>query len=90
VARLATAGQTGTRRVDRIGAVCTRLLLHLSSASYRSGPHHAENLVRFLLHPNIPHDLRLAMHRDLLREGAPGVPDMLRDRRLAQAILGQL
>ena len=90
VAKLATAGHTGTRRVDRIGAVCTRLFLHLSSATYRPGPKHPENLVRFLLHPNIPHDLRLATHRDLLREGAPGVAEMLRDRRLAQAILGQL
>jgi AAA domain (dynein-related subfamily) len=84
------AGARGTRRVDRLGTICTRLYLYLCRADYRPDDGHGERLVHFLLHPSIPNDLRLSLHRDLIRDGAPGVTALLRDRRLAAFLLEQM
>lgn len=88
--QLAAGNERNVRRVDRLGTVCTRLYLALSDSSYRNGPNHTDNLVNFLLHPILPNDLRLSLHRDLVRDGASGVANMLRDRRLARLLLAQL
>jgi len=77
------------RRVDRLGAICTRLVLELSRPSYTPGPRHRDNLVAFMLHPALPGDLRFGMHRDLAGAG-PAVKDLLRDPRLASAVLEAL
>jgi MoxR-like ATPase len=75
-------------RVDRLSIVGMRLLLAVTRKDYVPGPLHAANLVRFLLHPVIPNDLRLSLHRDLVAEGGPRVAAMLRDPQLAKRILG--
>lgn len=87
---LSGGGQRGTRRVDRLGTICTRLYLALCERHYRPQAHHAENLCNFLLHPALPNDLRLSLHRDLIRDGAEGVEEMLKDRRLARLLLEQM
>lgn len=86
-ARLDHVGRDGaTVRVDRLAAVGTRVVLHVSRPDYTPGPTHGANLVRFLLHRTMPADLRLSLHRDLLASGAQ-VAALLRDPKLAAAIL---
>lgn len=92
---ISSAGKRGTRRVDRLGTVCARLYLHLCRAdrppeALSQDPAVRERLVRFLLHPALPNDLRLSLHRDLIRDGGPEVADLLRDRRLATLLLEQM
>lgn len=76
----------GGRRMDVLSILCTRIHLHLARKEYRPGPKHAANLVAFLLLPELPNDLRFALHRDLVALG-PIVGELLRDRRLAESIL---
>lgn len=76
----------GGRRVDVLSILCTRLHLHLGRRDYRPAPSHAANLVAFLLLPELPNDLRFALHRDLVALG-PTVGALLHDRRLAETIL---
>jgi hypothetical protein len=84
----AIAGKNAAqKRVDRLGAVCTRLYLHLTGPAYRPEKRHAENLVAFMLSEALPNDLRMALHKDLLRDAAPEVVAMLRDKRLAALML---
>lgn len=86
--QLAT-GSGDSKRIDRIATICTRLYLELSSAQYRSQPAHAPNLVRFLLQPELPNDLRFSLHRDLTAVGGE-VARMVRDPKLAKLLLGSL
>jgi hypothetical protein len=46
-------------------------------------------LVEFLLHTDLPNDLRFSMHRDLVSLGGQVAP-MLRDQRLAKAVVASL
>ena len=81
------AGPDGDiKRIDRIGAVCTRLYLHLADVNYKPGPRHRNNLVAFLLDPGLPNDLRFSLHADLAQLGSE-VREMTRDPRLARAVL---
>ena len=72
--------------MDVLSILCTRIHLHFARKDYRPGPTHASNLVAFLLLPELPNDLRFALHRDLVALG-PAVGELLRDRRLAESIL---
>lgn len=74
-------------RLDRLGTVCTRLYLALTDRGYVPTKKHGENLVRFLLHPELPNDLRLSLHRDLVAEGGETLAAMMRDPRLAALAL---
>jgi MoxR-like ATPase len=82
----AATAKGGGRRMDVLSILCTRLHLHLARPGYTPGPTHAANLVAFLLLPELPNDLRFALHRDLVRLG-PVVTELLRDKRLAALIL---
>lgn len=87
-ARIEALGRSGTTlRVDRLGVVGTRLVLHLTAPGYAPKPHHRANLLAFLLHGVVPADLRLALHRELVTDGGETVAAMLRDQALAAAIL---
>ena len=79
-------GKGGGRRMDVLSILCTRMHLWLARKSYKPGPNHARNLVEFLLLPELPNDLRFALHRDLVSCG-PRVTDLLRDKRLAELVL---
>ncbi len=89
IAQLAR-GEGDVKRVDRLSAMGTRLALTLTDPRYRSGPQHAANLVRFLLHDDLPNDLRMSLHRDLLSEGSEEVKAMMRDRELAERMLAEM
>lgn len=82
----AATAKGGGRRMDVLSILCTRMHLHLARKTYRPGPTHAANLVAFLLLPDLPNDLRFALHRDLVALGAT-VSDLMRDKRLAATIL---
>ena len=82
-------GEGDSKRVDRLATICTRLYLELSSKHYQPAPAHGSNLVQFMLHPDLPSDLRFSLHRDLVAIGGE-VAAMVRDKKLAQALVGSL
>lgn len=84
--RQLAAGPGDSKRVDRIATICTRLYLELSSARYQPQPAHGPNLVEFLLHPDLPNDLRFSMHRDLIALGGE-IAKMMHHPKLAKAVL---
>jgi len=82
----ATSAKKGGRRMDVLSVLCSRMHLHLKRPDYKPGPRHGENLVAFMLLPELPNDLRFALHHDLVGIG-PEVVDLMRDPRLAGIIL---
>lgn len=74
-------------RLDRLNTVCVRLFLHLTSPEYTPAKTHARNVVAFLKHESLPNDLRVMLHRDLIRDGGAEVVAMMRDKELAQVAL---
>lgn len=83
-------GSGGGRRVDRIAAICTRLFLHVTADRYRPQPAHAGNFVEFLLHPDIPNDLRASLMLDLTKHSSEAARELLKDRRLAKLLLDKM
>jgi MoxR-like ATPase len=88
IAQLAK-GPGAAKRVDRIATICTRMFLTLVDPKYQQAPAHAANLTAFLLHDDIPNDLRFSLHRDLVAAGGE-LPAMLRSPELAKRVLGGL
>ena len=88
VAQLAK-GPGAVKRVDRIATICTRLYLSLVDPKYQQKPVNARNLSAFLMHEDIPNDLRFSLHRDLVAAGGT-LPAMLRSPQLAKLVLGGL
>jgi hypothetical protein len=88
IAQLAK-GPGAAKRVDRIATICTRLFLALVDPRYKQTPAHADNLTAFLMHEDIPNDLRFSLHRDLIAAGGD-LPAMLRSPKLAKLVLGGL
>ncbi|MEM9069333.1 MAG: AAA family ATPase [Myxococcota bacterium] len=81
-------GDEGSKRVDRLSTICTRLFLHVTHPDYALSPLHGENVVRFLLHDALPNDLRLSLHRDLVTKGSDGIKAAMRkSKKLADLIL---
>lgn len=83
-------GNKGTKRVDRISAICTRLYLHVTSERYREQPSHMENFVDFLLQEAIPNDLRGSLLIDLSRNESKICRSLMKDKRLAKLLLEKL
>jgi len=77
----------GGKRMDHLSTICTRLHLHLTHPSFKPKEAHRENLVSFLMHESLPTDLRVSLHRDLVRDASDEVRVMMRDRRLAKLML---
>lgn len=88
IAKLAK-GEGDAKRIDRLATMATRLYIHVTAKSYRAKAGHKENLVKFLLHADIPGDLRVSLHGDLSSHG-PETAAMVRDPKLAKAVLGAL
>lgn len=76
-----------THRVDRLQTIGTRVVLAVTRPGYHPAERHGENLVRFLSHPVLPADLRVALHRDLLTGGGEPLKALMRDKRLAELLL---
>lgn len=85
ISELAT-GTGDAKRVDRLATICTRLYLELKKESYTPGATHKTNLVGFLLHEDIPNDLRFSLHKDIVALG-PTHAELVRDPKLAKLIL---
>lgn len=83
-------GNKGSKRVDRIAAICTRLFLHITSVRYREQPNHIENFVTFLLQETIPNDLRGNLLMDLSRHDSSICRSLMKDKRLAKLFLEKL
>ncbi len=81
------SGKEGAKRLDRLSAICTRLYVALAEPTYEPKGAHGENLVLFLLHDALPNDLRVSLHKDLIRNGKRDLVAMLRDKRLAELML---
>jgi MoxR-like ATPase len=88
IAQLAK-GPGSAKRVDRIATICTRLYLMLVDPRYQQKPKHADNLTAFLMHDDIPNDLRFSLHRDLVSAGGD-LAGMMRSPKLAKLVLGGL
>ncbi len=80
-------GEGEEKRVDRLSTICTRLYLRLIHPDYKPGENDSKNLVNFLLHKSLPNDLRVSLHRDLLKDGSEEVRAMMRDKKLAELML---
>jgi hypothetical protein len=80
-------GVGDAKRVDRLATISTRLFLHVTHEGYEPGEHHSENLVAFMLHEDLPNDLRYSLYKDLLDKGGT-LTEMVRDPRLAKTLLG--
>jgi MoxR-like ATPase len=87
--RVAATGKSGSTRMDVLSVLCTRLYLHLKRENYEPEPTHRENLVAFLLLPELPNDLRFSLHHDLVSLGRT-ISEMVKDRELANAIVGAM
>ena len=79
-------GVGDAKRVDRLATISTRLYLHVTREGYEPGERHADNLVAFLLHDDLPGDLRYSLYKDLLDHGAVQA-DMVRNPELAKTLL---
>lgn len=79
-------GVGDAKRVDRLATISTRLFLHVTREGYEPGERHAENLVAFLLHGDLPGDLRYSLYKDLLDHGSTQA-EMVRDPELARTLL---
>ena len=80
-------GSDGSKRLDRLSTICTRLFLYITSEDYEPNKAHAKNLVSLLLLDVIPNDLRMSLYMDLSKTGSEKVKDMLRDKKLANKLL---
>lgn len=85
-----TKAKGGGKRVDRIAAMCTRLLLFATSPGYVLKPTHGANLAAFLLHTEIPNDLRAGTLMDLTQSGSSLAAEVLKDDRLARLMLDKM
>ena len=84
---LLARGPGDAKRVDRIATICSRMYLKLVDPKYKQEPAHKDNLIAFLMHPDIPNDLRFSLHQDLVMAGGE-LPAMLRSPKLAKLVLG--
>jgi hypothetical protein len=82
----AARGEGSAKRVDRLSTMCTRLHIHLSRPGMQLGATEAANLVSFMKLADLPTDLRLSLHRDLLALGG-SIASAMRDPELARALL---
>ena len=83
-------GKEGSKRVDRISAICTRLFLYVTGEKYREQDGHSINFADFLLQEAIPNDLRGSLMMDLSKHPSPAAKSMLKDKRLAKLLLEKL
>jgi MoxR-like ATPase len=88
-ARISAAARDdgGSVRVDRLSTMCARLHLHMARTGFRLSVSQAHNLEEFLLHADLPLDLRTSLHRDLTALGGE-IAEAIRTPRVARAILG--
>ena len=83
-------GDSGTKRVDRLSTICSRLYIYVMNKNYKSSKNHSKNLVSFLLIDEIPNDLLMSLYMDINKNGNDNVKAMVRDKKLALKLLKTL
>lgn len=84
-------GEGGSElRVDRIGTLCHRIADHLLGEGYAPGRRHGDNLEQFLLHPRMPADLRMGLHRRVMGSDVAAAKQLLRRKAIAVKVLEAL
>ena len=83
-------GKVGGKRIDRISAICTRLILHITAEGYKPKDIHLKNFSSFLLHKNIPNDLRASIMLDLSSSSSASAKGFLKDKNLARKLIQKL
>ena len=53
-------------------------------------PEHNANFAEFLLHPDIPNDLRASVLLDLTKHSTAATKKLLKDKRLAKLLLEKM
>jgi MoxR-like ATPase len=81
----------GVKRNDILATICTRLQLHVLRSDYKFKALHKKNMIDFLLFSEMDASLRFAIHGTLANAGAGAeAKKLIKDSRLAQAVLGSL
>jgi hypothetical protein len=80
-------GSGGSKRIDRLATICTRLCLAISQTTFVANALHKQNLVSFLSLECIPTDLRFSLHRDISNLPEPKKRALVQDKRLAKLVL---
>jgi len=82
--------KNGSKRVDRLSTICSRLYLKLISDNYQPTKNNTKNLIDFLLLDIIPNDLLMSLYMDLSKNAPDDVKTMVKDKRLANKLLNTL
>ncbi len=82
--------KNGSKRVDRLSTICSRLYLKLISDNYQPSKNNTKNLIDFLLLDIIPNDLLMSLYMDLSKNAPDDVKTMVKDKRLANKLLDTL
>ena len=82
--------KNGSKRVDRLSTICSRLYLKLISENFTPSENQSKNLVSFLLMNTIPNDLLMSLYMDISKNGTDKVKEMVKDKRLANKLLDTL
>jgi MoxR-like ATPase len=81
---------TGTKRLDILSTICTRVYLKLLSENYKPEAVSKANLIQFLQLEEIPNDLLMSLYMDLSKYGNDTIKEMIRDNNLAIKLLKTL
>ena len=82
--------KNGSKRVDRLSTICSRLYLKLISGNYQPTKNDTKNLIDFLLLDIIPNDLLMSLYMDLSKNAPDDIKTMVKDKRLANKLLDTL
>lgn len=82
--------KNGSKRVDRLSTICSRLYLKLISDNFKPSENQSKNLVDFLLLDTIPNDLLMSLYMDISKNANDEVKSMVKDKRLANKLLDTL
>ena len=82
--------KNGSKRVDRLSTICSRLYLKLISDNFQPTKNNTKNLIDFLLLDIIPNDLLMSLYMDLSKNAPDEVKTMVKDKRLANKLLDTL
>lgn len=81
---------SGTKRLDILSTICTRLYIKLMSENYQPEAVSKVNLIQFLQLEEIPNDLLMSLYMDLSKNGNDTIKQMIRDNNLALKLLKTL
>ena len=80
----------GVKRSDLLATICTRLQLFVTSPSYSFKKKHKENMVAFLLNEDMEASFRFNIHKACVNSANPATKKLVKDPKVAQAVLSSL